>query len=83
MEAEWECLDALIVMSRTTLMTKSIKMNSHQCMPNLKNNMKNYWCEDCGNRWKTEWDENNCPRCSSQEIRVTMSEEEAKEKGLI
>lgn len=44
--------------------------------------MKNYWCERCDNRWKSEWEEKDCPRCNSIEIRRTMSEEEADKLGL-
>lgn len=44
--------------------------------------MKNYWCEQCDHRWKAK-DARECPKCQSIEIRTTMSEEEARKKGLL
>lgn len=45
--------------------------------------MKNWWCEKCNNHWQEEWAK-ECPDChEQQDIHVTMSEEEAKEAGLI
>ena len=43
--------------------------------------MKNYWCEDCDNRWMDD-EPHHCPKCQSIEIRRTMSEEEAEKIGL-
>lgn len=45
--------------------------------------MYNYWCESCNKRWQTDNEERNCPDCSSDEIRKTMSEELAGERGLL
>lgn len=45
--------------------------------------MNNYWCESCNNRWQTESEDRECPICQSDEIRKTMSEEQAKERGLL
>lgn len=46
--------------------------------------MKNYWCEQCDHRWQEEDRAKECPKCHEIcDIRTTMSEEEAKEKGLL
>lgn len=43
--------------------------------------MKNYWCEVCLSRWEGE---PKCPVCHEHgEVRATMSEEEARERGLL
>ena len=39
------------------------------------------WCESCDKRWEGE--EKVCPECSSTEVRVTVSEEVARERGII
>lgn len=46
-------------------------------------NMYNYWCESCNKRWQTDNEERNCPDCNSDEIRKTISEELARERGLL
>lgn len=43
--------------------------------------MKNYWCESCDNRWQADGI-SSCPNCKSDEVRQTMSKEEAEERGL-
>lgn len=46
--------------------------------------MQNYWCENCDKRWTDRNEERGfCPFCSSNEIRKTMSKEEAEQLGLI
>jgi Zn finger protein HypA/HybF involved in hydrogenase expression len=43
--------------------------------------MQNIWCENCDKRWQEDWAK-ECPDCHEKEIKITMSEEEAKEAGL-
>ena len=45
--------------------------------------LKNYWCEDCGERWATNEEPKKCPKCHGLEIRKTMSREEAEQRGLL
>jgi len=43
----------------------------------------NYYCENCNHRWQED-NADKCPNCQERfDIRKTMSEEEAKEKGLL
>jgi hypothetical protein len=50
--------------------------------------MKNFWCEKCDYRWQCTESETTyqkeCPRCGEKhDIRLTMSLEEAKLRGII
>ena len=44
--------------------------------------MQNYWCENCNNRWQGDENDLTCPDCKGGEVRKTMSESEAKERGF-
>ena len=45
--------------------------------------MQNYWCENCKKRWTGDNNDLTCPECKSDEVRKTMSEQDAREKGLL
>ena len=50
--------------------------------------MKYFWCEKCDYRWTCDKGqttyEKECPKCGEKhDIRLTMSVEEARERGLL
>ena len=50
--------------------------------------MKDFWCENCDYRWRCDPDQvkyqKECPKCGEKhDIRLTMSKEEAINRGLI
>ena len=44
--------------------------------------MQNYWCEKDNYRWQGEDNDLTCPSCGSDEVRKTMSREDAIRLGL-
>jgi Zn finger protein HypA/HybF involved in hydrogenase expression len=59
-------------------MVRINKTNRH----NALNDMTNYWCESCSKRWQGDDNDLTCPDCKSDEVRKTMSREEAEKLGL-